>query len=163
MQHPHLLPHVPPALTPTIHTSPLPILTLSSPRVDSLSSRGSPGAWMVTDLSPRLPSRLLERCRSRRSLQGIGWGAGWVHAQAGDRGPPKHAPVLTCAYGSCGSARICMSSPSTATHCPCCRHAGACAAPRRGAWLCPTLGWPRPPSEGASSGRGAPSGSRPSP
>lgn len=51
------------------HGSPLPILTLSSPRVDSLSSKGSPGAWMVTDLSPRLPSRLLERCRSRRSLE----------------------------------------------------------------------------------------------
>ena len=40
-----------------------------SPLVDSLSSRGSPGAWIVTDLSPRLPSRLFERWRSRRSLQ----------------------------------------------------------------------------------------------
>lgn len=47
---------------------PLSPLTLSSPRVDSLSSKGSPGAWIVTDLSPRVPSRLLERCRSRRSL-----------------------------------------------------------------------------------------------
>lgn len=45
-------------------------LTLSSPRVDSASSSGSPGVWMVTDLSPRLLlSRLLERCRSLRSLE----------------------------------------------------------------------------------------------
>lgn len=58
----------------------IPTLTRSSPRVDSLSSRGSPGAWIVTDLSPRLPSRLLERCLSRRSLQqearGTGTGQG---------------------------------------------------------------------------------------
>lgn len=51
-------------------------LTRSSPLVDSLSSRGSPGAWIVTDLSPRLPSRLLERCRSRRSLQQKARGTG---------------------------------------------------------------------------------------
>lgn len=45
------------------------ILTRSSPRVDSASNSDSPGAWMVTDLSPRLlPSLLLERCLSRRSL-----------------------------------------------------------------------------------------------
>lgn len=44
--------------------------TRSSPLVDSASSSGSPGAWMVTDLSPRLlPSRLLARCLSRRSLR----------------------------------------------------------------------------------------------
>lgn len=43
--------------------------TLSSPRVDSASSSGSPGVWMVTDLSPRLLlSLLLERWRSLRSL-----------------------------------------------------------------------------------------------
>lgn len=45
-------------------------LTRSSPRVDSASSSGSPGAWMVTDLSARLLlSRLLERCLSLRSLK----------------------------------------------------------------------------------------------
>lgn len=46
------------------------ILTRSSPRVDSASNSDSPGAWMVTDLSPRLlPSLLLERCLSLRSLE----------------------------------------------------------------------------------------------
>jgi len=45
-------------------------LTLSSPRVDSASSSGSPGAWIITDLSPRmLLSRLLARCRSFLSLE----------------------------------------------------------------------------------------------
>lgn len=34
-------------------------LTLSSPRVDSASRSGSPGVWMVTDLSPRLLLSLL--------------------------------------------------------------------------------------------------------
>ena len=62
---------------------PIPLmLTRSSPRVDSLSSRGSPGAWIVTDLSPRLPSRLLERCRSWRSLQQAARG----HGTDGQRG-----------------------------------------------------------------------------
>lgn len=45
-------------------------LTLSSPLVDSTSSSDSPGAWMVTDLSPRmLLSRLFERCLSLLSLE----------------------------------------------------------------------------------------------
>lgn len=44
--------------------------TLSSPLVDSASSRDSAGAWMVTDLSPRmLMSRLFERCLSLLSLE----------------------------------------------------------------------------------------------
>ena len=75
-------------------------LTLSSPRVDSLSNKGSPGAWMVTDLSPRLPSRLFERCRSRRSLEGKRGeqgGCTGVAAPIGARGPPPptlgHAPI----------------------------------------------------------------------
>lgn len=44
--------------------------TLSSPLVDSVSSNDSAGAWMVTDLSPRmLMSRLFERCLSLLSLE----------------------------------------------------------------------------------------------
>lgn len=45
------------------------VLTRSSPRVLSASSSGSPGAWMVTDLSALLLlSLLFERCLSLRSL-----------------------------------------------------------------------------------------------
>lgn len=153
---------------------PIPLmLTRSSPRVDSLSSRGSPGAWIVTDLSPRLPSRLLERCRSRRSLQQVARGRG----TDGQRGPgssqqpvrmptppaPSSAPRLpTCACGSCGSGPTCRSSPSTGTRCPWRPNAAPCSAPgpRAGAfWGAPQP----PPSPPASSGQGAPSGNQPSP
>lgn len=77
----------------------IPMLTRSSPLVDSLSSRGSPGAWIVTDLSPRLPSRLLERCRSRRSLQQESRETG-TNRSRGDQGsfrrsqlPPLHLNI----------------------------------------------------------------------
>lgn len=161
------------------------MLTRSSPLVDSLSSRGSPGAWIVTDLSPRLPSRLLERCRSRRSLQPeVGETEqkvkrGVLKVFSGDPypahppppqhtpplyqpGPPHHSAGHTCAFWSCGNGPTCKSSPSTGTRCPWRLNAVPCSAP--GSQAGASWGAPQPPPLAqASSGQEAPLGSQLSP
>lgn len=155
------------------------MLTRSSPLVDSLSSRGSPGAWIVTDLSPRLPSRLLERCRSRRSLQQearetetkvkrgfqVPSAAPYPTTLAYTTSLYQPDPLgarPTCASGSCGSGPTCRNSPSTGTRCPWRPNAVPCSAPGPRAGT--SWGVPQPPpSAQASSGQEAPLGSQPSP
>lgn len=146
-------------------------LTRSSPLVDSLSSRGSPGAWIVTDSVPRLPPRLLERCRSRgpcsrRPGNGHGRSRGGPVLQRPaparrpvvlpPRFPPASAlmhtpPVLA---GAAWSGQTCRNSPKVlGLASPWRPNAAPCSA-LQGHRLGSSGGPLPPPSAPASSGQG---------
>lgn len=101
------------------------VLTLSSPREYSASSSGSPGAWMLTDLSPRmLLLRLLGRSLSLLSLKDT---AEKKEYQSRLTSCHRRIPLsgvssvrsCTCTCGTYGTETTCRSTPSIPTRCPC--------------------------------------------
>lgn len=124
-------------------------------------------------LVPPAPSRLLERCRSRRSLQQKAKGNGHGRSKGGPvllsgqlqpagpvvlppGSPPASrspSPVLLPGKGTAGK-QTCRNSPSTGTQCPWRPNAAPCSA-LQGHRLGPSEApLPHTPSAPASSGQG---------